>query len=173
MKLTPKQKGFCQQYLLDLNATQAAIRAGYSKRRAKEIGYQLLHKTTLQAHLKKLMDKRAGRTEVTQDKVIMELAKIAFSDISKFVEFGPDKLKIKALAKLEKEDKACVSEVSKTDTKEGSNLKFKLHNKIQALELLGRHIGAFDDKQSVTGNFKLEIVFGPNGEPIDGPDAGK
>ena len=66
-KLTPKQKRFVAEYLVDLNATQAAIRAGYSEKRASEIGYQLLQKTTVQAAIQEAMADREERTGVTQD----------------------------------------------------------------------------------------------------------
>lgn len=78
MALTPKQERFVQEYLVDLNATQAAIRAGYTKKRASELGYQLLQKTTVQVALKAAMDRRARRTEITQDMVLEEIGKVAF-----------------------------------------------------------------------------------------------
>lgn len=77
MALTAKQTAFVQEYLVDLNATQAAIRAGYSQRRAGEIGYQLLQKTTVQEAIKAAMDERGDRTHITQDFVLAELYKIA------------------------------------------------------------------------------------------------
>lgn len=77
MALTAKQAAFVQEYLVDLNATQAAIRAGYSQRRAGEIGYQLLQKTTVQEAIKAAMDERGDRTHITQDFVLAELYKIA------------------------------------------------------------------------------------------------
>lgn len=72
-KLTPKQERFVEEYLIDLNATQAAIRAGYSARRAKEIGYQLLHKTTLQETIQKARQKLSERVRITQEKVLKDL----------------------------------------------------------------------------------------------------
>ena len=77
MALTAKQTAFAQEYLVDLNATQAAIRAGYSQRRAGEIGYQVLQKTTVQEAIKAAMDERGDRTHITQDFVLAELYKIA------------------------------------------------------------------------------------------------
>ena len=77
MALTAKQAAFVQEYLVDLNATQAAIRAGYSQRRAGAIGYQLLQKTTVQEAIKAAMDERGDRTHITQDFVLAELYKIA------------------------------------------------------------------------------------------------
>ena len=74
--LTPKQQSFCREYIKDFNASQSALRAGYSKNRHKEIGYQLLHKNTLQAFLATLMDKQAEKAEITVEWVIQELKQL-------------------------------------------------------------------------------------------------
>lgn len=79
-KLTEKQKRFVEEYLVDLNATQAAIRAGYSINRASELGYQLLQKTTVSDAIQSAMKKRQNRTEITQDMVLKEIGKVAFHD---------------------------------------------------------------------------------------------
>lgn len=77
MALTPKQERFVQEYLVDLNATAAAKRAGYSERRASELGYQLLRKTTVQAAIQRAIQDRSQRTGVTQDYVIEKLKAIS------------------------------------------------------------------------------------------------
>lgn len=79
-KLTDKQKRFCEEYLIDLNATQAAIRAGYSEKTADRIANQNLRKIEVQQYVQKLMTERSEQTGVTAEKVIKELEKIAFSD---------------------------------------------------------------------------------------------
>ena len=71
--LTPKQKRFCEEYIIDLNATQAAIRAGYSKKTAKEIGYENLTKLHVQDYIKELNSERQERTRITADQVLTEL----------------------------------------------------------------------------------------------------
>ncbi len=76
--MNAKQKQFCDEYLKDLNATKAAIRAGYSKETAKEIGYQLLHKTSLKKYLKTKLEKIEKLNDLTIEKVIKELQKIGF-----------------------------------------------------------------------------------------------
>ena len=79
-KLTPKQKKFCNEYLIDLNATQAAIRAGYSKKTANEQGARLLARVSVTEYLQKRLADRQQRTEITQDRVLQELAGIGFAD---------------------------------------------------------------------------------------------
>ena len=82
-KLTAKQQRFCDEYLIDLNATQAAIRAGYSKRTAAASAARLLRNVKVQEYISEKQKEIEKRTEVTQDMVIKELAKIAFLDIRK------------------------------------------------------------------------------------------
>lgn len=87
MKLTEKQRRFCEEYLIDLNATQAAARAGY---RDPNIGRQLITKNNVSAYLAELMQKRSARTGIAADEVIAELKKVALSDAEIK---GSDKLK--------------------------------------------------------------------------------
>lgn len=145
-KLTDKQAAFVAEYLVDLNATQAAIRAGYSERTAYRIGAELLQKTSVAEAIAAGQAKRAQRVEITADRVVAELAKIAFADPRDLMEWGPDGVKLKASADLTEEQAASVAEVSETTTKDGGSLKLKKHDKVKALELLGRHMGMFRDK---------------------------
>lgn len=144
VKLTNKQAAFVAEYLVDLNATQAAIRAGYSKRTAYRIGAELLQKTSVSEAIAAGQAKRAQRVEITADRVVAELAKIAFADPRDLMEWGPDGVKLKASADLTEEQAASVAEVSETTTKDGGSLKLKKHDKVKALELLGKHLGIFE-----------------------------
>ncbi len=76
--MNEKQKRFCDEYLKDLNATKAAIRAGYSKETAKEIGYKLVHKSSLQKYLKTKIKRIEKKNDLTIEKVIKELQRIGF-----------------------------------------------------------------------------------------------
>lgn len=87
-KLTPKQARFVEEYLVDLNATQAAIRAGYSARTAHSQGQRLLKHVEVAASVAAGQQDRSGRTEITADRVLQELAKIGFADIRKAVKWG-------------------------------------------------------------------------------------
>lgn len=150
-KLTPKQQRFVEEYLVDLNATQAAIRAGYSPKTAGQIGEKLLKKAEIREALAERMKARQQRTEVTQDRVVKELAKIAFGDPRNVMTWGPSGVTLKASAELTDDEAAFVSEVSETTTEHGGSLKLKTNDKLKALELLGRHLGMFKEKVEVTG----------------------
>lgn len=80
-ELTDRQARFCEEYLIDLNATQAAIRAGYSEKTANRIASELLSKLDIQEKITELKGERAKRTEMTQDSVIQELAAVASAEV--------------------------------------------------------------------------------------------
>lgn len=173
MALNDKQRRFVDEYLIDLNATQAAIRAGYSAKTAGQIGDRLLKKVQIQAELSERMKAREIRTEITQDRVLNELAKIGFSDIRKAVKWGdgllvanPDTGELEianGIALISSEDidddtAASISEVSQTT----QGLKVKLHDKRAALVDIGRHLGMFKDKIEHSGEIKtpeLKLVL--------------
>lgn len=155
-KLTPKQAAFVVEYLVDLNATQAAIRAGYSAKTAYRIGAELLHKTSVAEAIQKAQARREVRTEITQDQVVTELAKIAFGNVRDVMEWGPRGVTLKDSAALTEAQAAGVAEVSESVTKDGGSIKLKRHDKVKALELLGRHLGMFTDKVEHSG--ELDIV---------------
>lgn len=149
--LTPKQQRFVEEYLVDLNATAAAQRAGYSAKTAAQVGYQLLQKPAVQEAIQAAMADRAKRTGVTQDRVVSELAKIAFTngaDYARVVTFrkgadGKVPMQIVELADtddLTDDQRAAISCIE--ETKFG--IKVNTYDKVRALELLGRHLGMFD-----------------------------
>ena len=142
-KLSPKQEVFVQEYLKDLNATQAAIRAGYSEKSASRIGIELLNKNHVREAVEKGRAKRAERTEITADRVVTELAKIAFADPRDLMEWGPNGVALKDSSTLTEEQAAGVAEVVEGS---GGALRLKKHDKVKALELLGKHIGMFRDR---------------------------
>lgn len=145
MKLSPRQERFVAEYLVDLNGTQAAIRAGYSKRTANEQAARLLAKASVAAVIAERMTQRERRTEVTQDSVIRELARIAFADLRRVMEWGPDGVTLKESSELNDDDAAAIAEVSETRTEHGGTTRVKLVSKDRALELLGRHLAMFTD----------------------------
>ena len=149
MNLTPKQQRFIEEYLIDLNATQAARRAGYSEKTARNIACENLAKPDIQEAIAQAMAKRAERTQVTADRVVEEFAKIGFANSCDFFDWGPDGITVKGKADLTPEQQAAVAEVSQTTTKDGGTVKIKLHDKRGALDSLARHLGMFKDNLNV------------------------
>lgn len=168
--MTGKQERFIDEYLKDYNATQAAIRAGYSKKTAKQIGEENLSKPDIKTEIDKRKAEIAKRNGVTQDEIIQELKRIGFAKITDFVSYRTEQTKI-GVDKDTGEpiiDYDTVIDMKDSDTIDGSvvseigrgkdgSFKFKLHNKVAALEKLGKHIGMFSDKLDVTGNINLII----------------
>lgn len=151
--MTKKQKRFCEEYLIDLNATQAAIRAGYSPDTAKSIGYENLTKPDIRAHIDRAMAERSRRTGVNADRVIQELAKIAFVNATDVIDPKTATVKENALP----EDTAAIQSVKvKTFGEDGLEREIKMADKLRALELLGRHLGMFKDKLELSGGLDIE-----------------
>lgn len=146
--MTKKQKRFCEEYLIDLNATQAAIRAGYSPDTAKAIGCENLTKPDIRAHIDLVMAERSRRTGVNADRVIQELAKIAFVNATDVIDPKTATVKENALP----EDTAAIQSVKvKTFGEDGLEREIKMADKLRALDMLGRHLGMFKDKLELSG----------------------
>ena len=152
--LTPKQQRFVEEYLIDLNATQAAIRSGYSEKTAKEIGSENLTKPNIQAAIQEAQNKRTERTEITQDMVLQELAKIGFSNMLDYMTITNGGDLVPDFSALTKDQAAAISEVTieqylegrGEDAQEVKKIKCKLSDKRAALVDMGRHLGMFKDK---------------------------
>lgn len=156
--LTRRQQRFVEEYLLDLNAKQAAIRAGYSPKTSEWIGPQLLQKSHVVKSVNEAMVARAQRTGVTQDRVLRELERIAFADPRSVMSWGPDGVRLRRSEDLSDAEAALVSEVSESVTEAGGSLKLKTNDKLKALELVGRHLGMFTDKLALSGTVGIARV---------------
>ena len=144
--LSEKQQRFVQEYIIDLNARQAAIRAGYSPKTAGAQSSRLLTNVNIQDEIAKAMEDREKRTGITQDKVLAELSAIAFAKATDYVEVDYNGIvRIKPTAELTDEQKKAIAGI-----KEGANgVEVKLVDKAKALEMLSRHLGLFRDKLDV------------------------
>lgn len=166
-KLTEKQRRFVEEYLIDLNATQAAIRAGYSVKTAAVIGAENLIKPNISNEISKAMAERSKRTGVTADRVIEELAKIGFINISDVVDLKTGKV----LSGAQKEDLACIQSVKVKETEFGKDREVKFYDKKSALELLGKHLGLFTDRVDINANVNTEklddVISQLGGEGLD------
>lgn len=142
-KLTPKQRRFVQEYLIDLNATAAARRSGYSEKTADRIGPELLGKPCVLAEIQAAIELRERRTAITQDRVLAELAAVAFANGTDFAQIqGNGHVLFTPTDQLTAEKKRAVASI-----KEGQfGTEVKTYDKIKALELLGKHLGMFGDR---------------------------
>ncbi len=152
--MTKKQKRFVEEYLIDLNATQAAIRSGYSPDTAKSIGSENLSKPDISAAVAKAMAERSKRTGINQDRVLQELARIGFARITDVMDPATAKIKENA----SDDDLACIQSVKIKPNEWGTEREVKLCDKKAALELLGRHLGMWNDKLDLKGVEGVVIV---------------
>ena len=138
--MTKKQKRFVEEYLIDLNAKQAAIRAGYSVKNADKIGSELLGKTGVRQAVSEAIAERSRRTGVNQDRVVRELARIAFSNFSDIVD--PDTARIREDAT--EDDLACIQSIKIKPNEFGTEREVRLFDKRAALVDLGKHLGMWN-----------------------------
>lgn len=151
--MTKKQKRFVEEYLIDLNATQAAIRAGYSPDTAQQMGSENLSKPVIKACLDRAMAERSKRTGVNADRVVRELAKIAFVNAADVINAEDATLRNDAC----EDDTAAIQSVKvKTFGEDGLEREIKMADKLKALELLGKHLGMFKDKVELSGGLDTE-----------------
>lgn len=192
--LTPKQRLFCLEYLKDFNAAQAALRSKYSEKSAKVIGPENLLKPVIQAELSRLVQKQFDKAEVSVEQVIQELIKAGFADITNYVAIkeidvivgyrkhpdGTDDLDFPIMEKqkivdpyltdtIEKSKLGAISEIKQTK----NGIGIKLHDKIKALELIGRYLKLWTDRVESTnlhhhtGQLSIDITIYNNKEVID------
>ena len=152
--LSAKQAAFVEEYLVDLNASEAALRAGYSATSAKSIGAENLSKPAIAAAIEKRVADRVERIEVTQDDVIAELAATAFGNIADVAEWGPDGVTVFDSGSRSKRVLSAVAQVS--ETQHGVTL--RMHDKQAALVNLGKHLGMFRDRPIIEIRDGAEIV---------------
>lgn len=155
-KLTDKQKRFVEEYLIDLNATQACIRAGYSAKYADREGYKLVENSRVSEAISKAMAERSRRTGISQDRIVNELAKIAFVNMLDVVD---EEGRIRSTAS--EDDLACIESIKHKESSsingDSTEREVKIASKLKALELLGKHLGMWNDKLDV--NMNVPIIF--------------
>ena len=177
-KLTARQQRFVDEYLIDLIATQAAIRAGYSPAAAGQQGCELLKNPKVRACIDTAIAERSRRTGVNSDRVVRELARLAFVN-------APDVMDVKNATVREDATRDDTATIASVKIKVVSGEEFdsvereiKLTDKVKALELLGKHLGMFDDRTRVSVNLesleKLDSILGGIDEMAaeDSPDGG-
>lgn len=155
-ELTQRQSRFVQEYLKDLNATQAAVRTGYSAKTAAQQGSRLLSHVKVQAAIADGVKGQDMASKVTRESILRELARIAFGDSRRVMSWGPDGVELVDSASLTDDESAQVAEVSQTTTLHGGTIKLKRFDKVKALELLGRHVGLFEEEGRIDGEVVID-----------------
>jgi phage terminase small subunit len=155
-ELSHREMNFVCEYLVDGCATRAAIRAGYAERGAHVTGSRLLRRPKVVKELARRRDRSRERLEITADRVMLELARIAFADATHIATVERGRVTVLDTAKMGKDVTATIREIK--ENREG--LTVRQHDKLRALELLSRHLGLLDPET------------GKNDPPIDGFDDG-
>lgn len=162
-ELTNKQARFCEEYMKDLNTSAAARRAGYSPSVSGKQGPRLLTYPHVQDELARLKKKISDKNEGLAQQVIDELKKIAFSNVQDYIAGGNS---IVDLSELKAEKTAAVSAIKKSTTTFGTEdnggiketIEFKLWDKGNALERLGRHLGIFEADNKQKGPVVIKVT---------------
>ena len=170
--LTRLQKRFAEEYVIDLNGAAAYSRAGYrakNENSAAAGASTLLRNPNVAAYVQALTARRSHSTGITAERVLQELARLAFSDVRSVMTFSTGGVKLKASDELDDDAAAAISEVSETRGEFNSSTKVKMHNKVQALKLLAQHTGLLGDlniARSILATYGLEVDINEFGQPI-------
>lgn len=149
--LNPKQRRFVEEYLVDFNGKRAYEAAyGTGGTSAEVSASRLLSSVKVRDAVQQGMARQVAAARVTQDRVLAELARVAYADMRDFAEWGPEGVTLKPSAQLSEDAALAVAEVSQRETKGGRQVTFKLHDKLGALIQLGRHLGMFTDKAELS-----------------------
>lgn len=171
-KLNSKQLAFCREYMVDHNGARSAIRAGYSAATARQIGSQLLANINVSNEIARLEALALRRHDITQDRVLAELAKLGFANMQDFVRLTPDGDPVVDLSDVSRAKFAAITELTVEDFTDGRGenardvrrIKVKMADKTKALENIAKHLGMLKDRTEISG---------PNGGPIQTEDVAK
>lgn len=160
MNLTAKQERFCYEYPLDFNATQAAIRAGYSKKTAQSIGAENLTKPLIQDKISALQLQTANKLGITRERIVSEYAKLAFFDIRKVLNEDGG---LKSTSEWDDESAASIAGLESYDERDketgealGTVRKIKVSDKRAALDSLCRVLG-YNAAEKVQHSGEVEV----------------
>lgn len=166
MALTPKQQRFVDEYLIDLNATQAAIRAGYPERSARSVGQENLTKPDIQAAIQTARQAQQERTQITSDRILQELALVGFGDIGQILDFSGSSTRMRPANEIPEKARRMIGSIKVKRYWEGDGdecreveiTEFKLWDKMSALEKLCRCNGMFVDRHEHTGKDGADLI---------------
>ena len=152
--MTKRRQRFAREYAIDLNGTQAAIRAGFSPRTASQIAYKLLRDPEVIAEVHKRLKALTVKADVTADRVLRELARIAFADITSLVRIVKGRVRIADTDALTVDQRAAIAEISET----ADGVRIKAYDPIRACELLGKRLALWTDRLELTGKPDAPLV---------------
>jgi phage terminase small subunit len=155
-ELTEKQKAFCLEYLVDNNATQAFIRAGYSENGASQNASLLMGNNKIQEYVAVLRKAQGERTEIKADEILQFWHDLTFTPMDEMFDQGPDGTLIpKAFDQMTTRAKRCVSEMKSQFASDGTGWQsIKRLDQIKSSEMLGKSLGMFKDKLELSGGDK-------------------
>jgi len=166
-QLTEKQDKFCLEYVKDLNASQAAIRAGYAKGSARVQASKMLTKNNIQSRIRQLMSKRKKRLELSGDMVVQRLANIAFGHMGMVCVWTDKGLDLKSSEELTDAEMAMIQDIEVSPISDGDGgllgykKKVRLKDSLKALEMLSKHLGILDGQgaeRKNTGVIKEKLL---------------
>lgn len=143
-KLTNKQKRFCEEYMVNLNATQAAIRAGYSQKTAREQAARLLSKVNIQEKIYELQLESRKQTNITKEEILVELAAMVRSKITDYLSFDGEKIKWKSFDELTEVQIKAIEGIRQTR----HGIEIRLHGKAWSTERISKMLG-YDDPKDI------------------------
>lgn len=154
---------FCQQWIIDFNGARAAHDAGFGKDKvvARVTASHLLKRADVWKRILELLEIRSRRTQITQDRVLQELAILGFSDFNHYGRVNKDgSLKLRPFSEMKSERTRAIKSITEINGANGRSTKFKLHEKVRPLELIGKHLGMFAEAHSldVTGSVVFEVI---------------
>jgi phage terminase small subunit len=167
--LTPRQERFVDEYLVDGNATQAAIRAGFTKKNADVMGPRLVRKSWIAKEIdrrrSRIVAKVDKKLEITEERVRLEYARLGFSDMGKFAQWDDNHVTMTPSSELTPDDTAAVSEIVATYGKDGTpTVRLKLHDKKGALDSMAKTLGMFAPEQV---DINANVQIGHARETVD------
>ena len=141
-RLSLRHQRFVEEYLVDLNAAEAALRAGYAGRNAKNYGKWLLHRPKIAAAIAEALAAREEKARITSDRILQEYGRMAFADIRNFADWGPGGITLREKSALSDADAAAIADLQPHGAN-GKGGRIKLYDKMAALDALARHLGLF------------------------------
>jgi phage terminase small subunit len=156
-KLSPRQENFCREYLIDFNATRAYQRAGYassSDEIARKNAAKLMTTEVIKARIQELKGDRAERVDIEGDRVLKEIARLAFSSITDVISFSDRGIVLKDSSHLDDDVKGAIAEVTIVENEKGIKKSVKMHDKNKSLALLMKYLGLDSDFNSAIACLK-------------------